>query len=176
MAIRKTSLPVGSLLQQQGGELHFVESYEGDFSDPGGRVGSVEIGRLFFSSGPRWVGRLFALRNAIVGPLGLKASGISRENLAQFRCQPGDKVGLFKVMQRTPQEVILGEDDRHLDFRVSLFLSPAGGPVRTLTVSTTVHFHNRWGRLYFFPVKPFHRRLVPAMLRSMLENLQGQQP
>ena len=35
-------------------------------------------------------------------------------------------------------------------------------------VSTIVRFNNWLGRLYFLPVRPIHRLIVPAMLRNGL--------
>jgi hypothetical protein len=35
-----------------------------------------------------------------------------------------------------------------------------------VTVTTLVRFHNALGRVYFVPVAPAHRRIVPAMMRS----------
>jgi hypothetical protein len=36
---------------------------------------------------------------------------------------------------------------------------------RQVVVSTIVRFHNWLGRAYFVPVRPFHRLIVPAMIR-----------
>lgn len=83
---------------------------------------------------------------------------------------------LFKVFAHTENEVIMGEDDTHLDFRVSLLLSPQQNEShpRMRTISTTVKFHNRMGRFYFFPVKPFHRLDVPAMMKRIVQQLETQ--
>ena len=67
----------------------------------------------------------------------------------------------------------MGLDDRHLDFRVSLRLLPVGGAAESLQLTTTVTFHGRLGRLYFALVRPFHRRIVPAMLRSAVAKEPG---
>ncbi len=64
-------------------------------------------------------------------------------------------------------ELLLGGDDQHLDFRFSLLLRQ-GEASQDVFATTTVHFHNLWGRLYFFFVAPFHRQVIPAMLRHAL--------
>merc|ERR1712046_407292 len=115
-------------------------------------MGSTDISKAFFSSGPKWVGRLFILRNKIVSIFGLKTSGniTDREKqLENFKCEPGEQLGLFKVFTTTENEVILGEDDKHLNFRVSLILNPKGKKTenKDLIVSTTVEFNNWFGRL-----------------------------
>jgi hypothetical protein len=76
------------------------------------------------------------------------------------------------VVARDEQEILLDEDDCHLDFRLSLRLEPMG-PRHRLTVSTAVHFHGRAGRLYFLPVGPLHRVIVPAMMRRMTRHVEA---
>ena len=67
----------------------------------------------------------------------------------------------------------MGLDDRHLDFRVSLRLLRSDDAAGVLQLTTTVTFHGRLGRLYFALVRPFHRRIVPAMLRSAVAKEPG---
>jgi hypothetical protein len=51
----------------------------------------------------------------------------------------------------------------HLDFRISIQCTgiDAGSQLRVITV---VKFNNLLGRVYFLPVKPIHRIIVPAMM------------
>ncbi|VFR49739.1 hypothetical protein ANT2_2646 [plant metagenome] len=64
---------------------------------------------------------------------------------------------------------MLGEDDRHLDFRVSVLrqskLEMDGGSDARLVVTTVVRCHNRLGRAYIAVIRFFHRRVVIASLR-----------
>jgi hypothetical protein len=39
-----------------------------------------------------------------------------------------------------------------------------GDGVQTVSTTTLVHFNNRWGRAYFFCIKPFHRLIVAGMM------------
>jgi hypothetical protein len=76
-------------------------------------------------------------------------------------------------LNRTENEVILGEDDRHLNFRISLLKSDTPTPhQKKLTLSTTVEFKNWFGKLYFLPVQPFHSLIVPTMLNGILNDLE----
>ncbi len=159
----------------------YIDSFQGGITDSDNSLDSTRVGKAFFTSSPQWVGALFALRNRIVALFGLKTSGSStnrQELLNRFTCQKGERLGLFKVFDKTEQEVILGEDDKHLDFRISLFLdqTPGGTGVKTLTISTTVTFHNAWGRLYFVPVRPLHKQIVPAMLKAIIRELEKPAP
>ena len=79
------------------------------------------------------------------------------------------------MFSKTENEVVLGEDDKHLNFRVSLFLKQQTQEPskKDLTVSTTVHYNNWFGRLYFLPVRPFHKLIVPVMLKSIMKELKN---
>lgn len=103
---------------------------------------------------PAWATALLALRDAVVSPLGLKTAH-ARSDQA--------RIGIFPVVGETPERMILGFDDRHLDFRVFIDVSPARGGQR-VTATTVVRTHNRLGRAYLAAVLPFHRLIVRAML------------
>ena len=177
MKIIKTTLPTNSILNTSFKEHGFVDSFQGVLHDEENKFTSADIGKAFFSSGPKWVGKLFVLRNKIVSIFGLKTSGdiTNREKqLENFKCEPGEQLGLFKVFAITENEVILGEDDKHLNFKVSLFLNHQTKETKKkdLIVSTTVEFNNWFGRLYFLPVRPFHKIIVPTMLKGMIKELE----
>lgn len=81
-------------------------------------------------------------------------------------------MGVFEVFSKTEKEVVLGENDKHLDFRFSLFLEP-DGQTKHFFIST-VDTYNHWsGRLYFLVVKHFHRMIVPTMLKGIIKELEN---
>jgi hypothetical protein len=102
--------------------------------------------------------RLMRLRDALVRPFGLKTS--PKGARAPPRFATGERIGLFTLFARSEDELLLGEDDRHLDFRLCLRVSEG-----QVTLTTLVHFRNVWGRVYFFLVRPFHGIIVQRMLR-----------
>ena len=168
MKITKSNLPETSLLKNIPHD--YVDSYSVTLNAKDLTI--EQVGRSFFTSSPAWVDALLILRDKIVGMIGLKTAGdaSNREKLlARFKCEVGEQLALFKVFAKNEHEVILGEDDKHLDFRVSLFLDRQKN---ALTVSTVVKTHNWLGRLYFLPVKPFHKMIVPTMVRGMARHLQ----
>jgi hypothetical protein len=120
---------------------------------------------------PRWVERLMALRNRMVSAFGLKnLGGLSAietgKPAAEFH--PGDRVGIFTLFSRSPDEVLLGDKDKHLDVVVSVHKGAAAGDGAVLvTVTTVVHVHNWLGRLYMLPVAPAHRVIARAMVRAV---------
>jgi hypothetical protein len=107
---------------------------------------------------PRWVRALLSLRNVLVTPFGLKTSG-----------EPTAKgiIGLFPVVSATPQRLVAGFDDRHLDFRTTVEVAPAGDTRQQVTSTTLVRTHNLLGRVYLALVMPFHRVIARAMLRQV---------
>lgn len=128
--------------------------------------------RYVLAATPAWARQLMRLRDALVRLAGLKTVGAEGPGRGGHPLRPGGSQGLFQIFERTDDEVITGGDDRHLDFRVSI-LCPQGRTPHTLTVTTAVQFHNRFGRLYFALIGPFHRLIVPAMLRRVQHNARG---
>jgi Protein of unknown function (DUF2867) len=103
--------------------------------------------------------RLMRLRDALVRPFGLRTSPRGPRPPPGF--VPGERIGLFTLFARTDQELLLGEDDKHLDFRICLRVTGDG----TASLTTLVRFRNAWGRLYFALIRPFHAVMVRTMLR-----------
>jgi hypothetical protein len=122
------------------------------------------LARFLFAQQPAWVGALMRVRDAIVARFGLK-TGAQLASLAH--APQARRVGIFKIYSVSASEIVLGEDDKHLDFRVSVLCSDGAAPDdrRQLTVSTVVQCHNLLGRTYILIIAPIHRRVVTASLR-----------
>jgi len=117
---------------------------------------------LITSRSPRWVEALTRLRNLLVGPFGLKTSG-------ETETPRRETIGLFPVLAETPDRMIMGFNDKHLDFRVVVDVVPPGSvPSQQVTLTTLVKTHNRFGRIYLAIITPFHRLIAPAMLRRVV--------
>ena len=108
---------------------------------------------------PRWVDALLTLRNILVAPFGLKTSGASAS-------APRDIIGIFPVISQTPERLVAGFNDSHLDFRVVIDVA-AHGAGQQITATTLVKTHNWLGRTYLAVIMPFHRLIVPALLRQV---------
>jgi hypothetical protein len=108
---------------------------------------------------PRWVDALVTVRNVLVAPFGLKTSGASAST-------PRDMIGIFPVVSQTPDRVVAGFNDLHLDFRVVVDVATRGAG-QQVTATTLVRTHNRLGRTYLAIILPFHRLVVHAMLRQV---------
>jgi hypothetical protein len=138
-------------------------------------VSAPAFAEAVFASPPRWVAKLMALRNAIVRPLGLIATRSGFAHAAAVANGTGERICVFPVLAAAPDEVLLGLDDRHLDFRISVRVLDEG--CEHLGVLTTlVRFHGALGRAYFVPGRPAHRLIVPTMLRSAARRLTAASP
>lgn len=114
---------------------------------------------------PRWIESMMALRNRVVALFGLKnlgaMSAVDRDrDPASYRV--GDRVGIFNILSLSPNEVILGDADKHLRAQISVYKRSGAEP--KLVATTVVHVHNLLGRVYLFFVVPVHKLIVPAML------------
>jgi hypothetical protein len=108
---------------------------------------------------PGWMEALMRLRNRLVAPFGLKTP--SRTAMPSV-----DKIGMFPVLSETPDRIIAGFNDSHLDFRFVVDVTTAGDR-RQVTATTLVLTHNWLGRSYLMLILPFHRLIVRAMLRRI---------
>ena len=112
------------------------------------------IGRL-----PRWAEVLISLRNILVAPFGLKTSGASKT-------APREMIGIFPIVSQTPDRLVAGFNDKHLDFRVVVDVATSGA-TQKVTLTTLVLTHNRLGRTYLAVIMPFHRLIVRTLLRQL---------
>jgi Protein of unknown function (DUF2867) len=110
-----------------------------------------------FARAPFWVDALLKLRHLLVAPFGLKTSGASES-------APGGLIGIFPVLSETPERLVAGFDDSHLDFRVVVDVVAAGRG-QQVTTTTLVLTHNLLGRAYLAAILPFHRLIARSMLR-----------
>lgn len=103
---------------------------------------------------PGWLAALIRVRGVLARAMRLET--------AQW--EPGTSP--FVLLRQTDEVVVAGAEDRHLDFRAVLQVQERTDGGAELVLVTLVQRHNLAGRLYFGLVKPFHRRVVPSMLRS----------
>ncbi len=131
--VEKTALPDHSLLRAY---LH-----PGDYLDAYSCASTLDLDEAVARAMdfPAWVMALLALRNIVVAPFDL------------IRRPKGARVGIFPTDLRHGNEMILGFNDRHLDFRVSLIADGS-----RVYGSTWVHTHNLLGRAYLTSILPFH--------------------
>ena len=133
----------------------FIDAYRIGIDN--GALDAREAARRMFTRSPRWVEALLNLRNLIVAPLGLKTSSAGEP-------ATGGMIGIFPVVSETPERLVAGFNDNHLDFRVVVDVATAGAG-QQVTATTLVRTHNWLGRTYLAVILPFHRLIVSSMLR-----------
>ncbi|MDB5362014.1 MAG: hypothetical protein JWO51_3311 [Rhodospirillales bacterium] len=125
---------------------------------PDGSLDAPAAARRMVGRMPRWTATLMALRNRIVAPLGLKHPAPAPGGSA-------DRIGIFPILTQTPGRIVLGLDDKHLDFRLVVDVGQAEGR-RSVTATTIVKTHNWLGRTYLAAIMPFHRIIARTMVRQ----------
>jgi len=120
-----------------------------------------EITAQLFSI-PPWIKHLFKFRDVMVKPFGLKSEKEFNKNSLNM-----NKL-MFNIIEKTDCEVIMEEKDRHLNFRASV-LKTIDQNNTYIHITTLVKYNNFFGRLYFFPVKPFHKLIVKYMLKHNIQ-------
>jgi len=133
-------------------------------------VSSDELIAAFLATAPGWFDVLMRARDRIVGLFGLKTAD-PHQDMPQVPFRVGQQLGVFRILHLAPGEAVLGEDDRHLDFRVSLL-----GAAGQLRISTLVRPHNVFGWLYLAVVLPFHHLISAVMIGRMVRKLNREQP
>ncbi len=136
----------------------------------------------FLENRPVGVSRLMNLRNILVRPLGLRTSPLGCPVSSLLSDCPQRFAGRFPVLGQSVDadgrraQVLLGADDKHLQFRscVGVEILPNGN-VR-FTLGTRVRNRNRFGHLYMRLIDRAHRRYAaPTMLSMAVGHVLGDQ-
>jgi hypothetical protein len=165
--VKQVALPSQSAVATAFKSVNLADAFAIQLPSDASRDPDV-LARFIFSVQPSWIAALTNVRDAIVAGLGLKTA----KHLATLSSDPAARrISIFRVFGTSATEIVLGENDKHLDFRVSILCAPHPPPNtgNQLTLSTVVHCHNRLGRAYLSVIAPFHRQVVKASLRRAAE-------
>ena len=131
----------------------------------------------FIDNAPQAVSRMMVWRNALVRPLGLRTSPLgcpvssllSPNSSATF-------AGRFPVHRQQVSadgrsaQVVLGADDKHLEFRSCVAVRLLVGGAVEFSLSDRVACTNAFGRLYMALISTTHRKAIaPAMLAHAVD-------
>jgi len=149
-------------------DITFIDRIEAPTSKP---QSLIQIYWNIFTHSPGWITALMNMRNRIVALFGLK--GVSAKEMRDRVKRPcpehvevGQRLGIFTLLSLDDDEIILGEDDTHLDFRVILRRHNKN----TVHVTTVVSTHNRLGRMYMATIKPFHKIIARTMIQKAVKD------
>ncbi|MBE1282702.1 MAG: DUF2867 domain-containing protein [Rhodobacteraceae bacterium] len=142
---QKLPLPKASALWRMVREEDFIDGYAVE-----SHLSPREAMKVGLSM-PGWAKALLRLRNLIVAPFGLKTDTSDTADNA-----------LFPVSHEDNDEIIVGVDDQHLNFRIAI--RQQSGRIH---MATWVQRNNLLGRLYLAVVMPFHILIVRDSMRRI---------
>ena len=109
-----------------------------------------EVIKKIFNHSPAWLNFLYKVRNILVKPFGIEGGDILTSE--------------DYIIEDTENEAIMRKDDKHLLFYVSI--AKIGNNL--IDVTTVVQYHNALGKVYFFFIKPFHKIIVPRVVKELI--------
>jgi hypothetical protein len=152
--VRKVALQPDWLISAALDRVDFQDAFAIDV-DPSLPADPEWWVRLLREHPPKSVAVLMGARNLAMKPFGLKTGELTQDGESE----------VFTPIDSTEHELLFGTNDKHLNFRGNVVTEP-GAEKLTITIGTVVKFNNRFGRLYFVPVRPMHAYVVvPAVLR-----------
>ncbi|MBN2348642.1 MAG: DUF2867 domain-containing protein [Bacteroidales bacterium] len=164
MVHRTNKIPVSSVISRDFKPIHYCDSYSivTHTTDDLDKI----ITSIFQT--PPWADTLMRVRNSLVKFIGLEGGGYKKDTYIADHYPVGSRAVYFTVIDRNENEIVMAENDKHLNFRVSVLINRDGHET-TINLTTIVKYNNFLGRLYFFPVKPFHRIIIISLLKRLLK-------
>ena len=171
MNVHQKPIPEDSLIAHAMERIDYQDNYVVQI-DTDQEIAPADLVKYFFLSFPKWFMALMYTREQIAKWIGLKtAHGMDvKGQLEAFEGKVGQSIALFHVLGSNQREVMLGENDKHLNFRFSFLVYPSGNK-QEISGATTVKYNGWLGRVYFFFVKPVHRLIMRVMMRKIARRI-----
>ena len=117
---------------------------------------------------PKWFDLLLNLRNVFARIFGLKTGKIINinKNSENLIFKQDQMIGDIFIFFKDKNHLIAELNDKHLDFRFSIFIWQKEG-ITKISLSTIVKINNIFGKIYFFFITPFHRLIIPNILKRL---------
>lgn len=148
-------------LSEEAKQLFDTIDFADTFATTNHKNSIEEVTKLVFATTPKWVSILFSIRNSIVRFFGLKTS-LPEDYNEHFKV--GGYLHFFKIYNIRHNEIVLGANDSHLNFRA--VVSNTEASLYNIKVTTLVQFNNTKGKIYMKLIKPFHRLVVLRMVKQ----------
>lgn len=171
LSIKEVPLNPSYLIAKHKGQLDFCDVFQLKSSQLSDLLEPKDLMIAFFKSFPKSFTFLLYTRDRIAKLFNLKtAPAVAKhermERLHAFKGNIGESVAIFEVLDKTDTELLTGQKDDHLDFKLS-FVVDKQADVITIELATTVVLNNALGRAYFALVKPFHKFYLKRILAKM---------
>ena len=170
ISIVECALPNGTAIEDSFvAAAGFRDSYRTALSDAS--LATFDLFFAIFGFHPWWMKALLIARHWLVSLFGWSTPTV-REVLQVRRATKyavGDKIGVWPIFAISEGELVVGRDNRHLDFRLSIFKEPTPTAPRVV-VSTVCLVHNAAGRLYLKLIVPVHRWGVRQLLKRAAQS------
>lgn len=159
--VRRVPLPAESGIAHLFKAADLADAYA--IRLPPGMTRDIDtLTRLVLGNPAPWFRVLMTVRDMAMVPFGVKTS---RQIRSEADAGGAEHIDFFPIYSRSEREMVVGENDRHLDFKASLLLRPSGSGTHIELVATTVaRCHNRLGHAYLALISPFHRLIVRSSL------------
>lgn len=171
-SVRAVPFPSESKLRSSYKSAYFIDAFAVTLPAQTSREYNPEaLARAFFCEPPAWFSLLMWIRDRVMSIFGVKRS---TEIQAAAEKKGIDTIAVFPIISRAENEIILGENDSHLNFQVSILirenqLSAASDRDNNrngqeMVVTTVVHCHGFFGKAYIIIIKAFHTMIAKYSL------------
>ncbi len=171
MKVKKIEIPEDSLVNSFL-PANYSDAFSCDFNTAK-EITADDIQVAFWTKWPKWIERLFKIRNLIVRVVGLKGDRPNAE-IIEDCIRNNKKLGDFFVVCKSENETVIKLSDKHLDAYMSVYLSDINDNRKSLASITVVDIHNRLGYLYFYSICPFHKIVVKGMLKQAVRTIDSE--
>ena len=117
--VTETPLPSESGIADWFDGADLADAFAVDLDSTDTAKGADYLARCVMEDPALWVRMLLTIRDMLVAAFGIKTSGQLRLRAATERLA---HIDFFRVLSRSDNEVIVGEDDWHLNFRASVMI------------------------------------------------------
>jgi hypothetical protein len=177
--VRAVSSPRESKLSPLYESAYFVDSFA--VTLPGKKFQEYRpdvLARALFTRPPAWFSLLMWIRDRVVSIFGVKSS-TDIETAAKK--QGIETIYVFPVISRTDNEIVVGENDIHLNFQTSILIrenqlitagdrnSDKGS--KEMVATTVVHCHGLFGKVYITMIKVFHVLILKYSLARLPDKI-----
>ncbi|KAL7789820.1 hypothetical protein V8C37DRAFT_385831 [Trichoderma ceciliae] len=167
-SVRAVPFPRESILRSSYKSAYFIDAFAVTLPAQRSKEYNPEaLARALFCEPPAWFSLLMWTRDRIMSIFGVK---LTTEMQAAAKEKGIDTIAVFPVISRTENEIILGENDSHLNFRTSVLLRENqlnaasdrndAEKGKEMVATTVVHCHGFFGKAYITIIKPFHVMIV----------------